>query len=350
MVHLEVGQLVWQTGDHILWQAQGGEVDQAAHLGGQGGQSVGVQVELGQVGQVSQTSWQHGDVALTQIQSLGSLLLYMSQLVEMFSRLRSTLSNNIYLARQESSWKIQVGWGNSLLVTLTSPLHLPRPINNSDWLLTHLLTALLLPRIFAEEHLSHDNDDQYLVEDGWLLPPDTEPRTLSIFILSWTQRRNNYNIIRILSSKCIMMQQNHIYNNILVWFHLTMNEFVSTERWESWFVLLASGIVVDNLYDSDPESVSGDPATGESRLRSWDEIIFYKIFLTHLYSASLSAAAGLSKLWPLIWWWTLLPPPLVLLLADVARDLLHKHHRYKPHYYCPTSNFLSHIRHQWMFY
>ena len=135
----------------------------------------------------------------------------------------------------------------------------------------------------------------------------------------------------------------HIYNNILVWFHLTMNEFVSTERWESWFVLLASGIVVDNLYDSDPESVSGDPATGESRLRSWDEIIFYKIFLTHLYSASLSAAAGLSKLWPLIWWWTLLPPPLVLLLADVARDLLHKHHFYKLHYYCSTFCYTSDI-------
>ena len=73
--HLKVCQLVRQTRYHIFGQTQGGQVDQGSHLRGQVGQSVAIQVELGQVGQLPQAGRQRGNVGLAEVQPLPSLLL-----------------------------------------------------------------------------------------------------------------------------------------------------------------------------------------------------------------------------------------------------------------------------------
>merc|ERR1719232_1880728 len=72
---LQIGQLVWQAGDHILRQTQGGQVDQTTNFWWQSCQSVAVEIQLGQMGQLLQTGRQQRDVGLGQVQSLSTLLL-----------------------------------------------------------------------------------------------------------------------------------------------------------------------------------------------------------------------------------------------------------------------------------
>lgn len=73
---LQVGHRLGQGGDDVLRQGQGGQVGQAADLGGKSGQPVGVQVDLCQSVEVLDGGRQGGNVAFGQAQPLFLFLFH----------------------------------------------------------------------------------------------------------------------------------------------------------------------------------------------------------------------------------------------------------------------------------